>query len=366
MRGFLEKFKYIDLTLAITCVLLCLIGLVLMYSTSLNGNRSIFVRQLINASGAIVLFLSFAFFDFRVLARNSRYLYVGAVLLLIGVLFFSPLTKGSHRWFDLGLFNFQPAEFTKIVMILVLARFFAVHRGAINSWKNIILSFIYTFIPIFLIAREPDLGSSIVVFTIWAGILLVSRVDKKVFLYLFLIFALFSGVAWKYVLHDYQRHRIETFLDPNLDPQNKGYNVRQAIIAVGSGKVFGTGLGKGLQSQLRFLPERQTDFVFASAAEELGFLGTTVILVLYAILLYRLLVIYRLSRDDLSRFIIAGIFFMLFSQIVINIGMNIGIMPVTGIPLPMLSYGGSSLFTVAICMGIAEAVAIRAKSSHLF
>ena len=365
MGNYFQKLKYGDLTLALTCVLLCLIGLSLMYSTSLSGDRGLFVRQLINFTGATTLFLIFSYLDFRTLARESRYLYVLGILLLIAVLYLTAPIKGSHRWFDLGLLNFQPAEFAKIAMILFLARFFAARRGEINSIKNIAISFIYTAIPFFLIAREPDLGSSIVILAIWGGILLVSRVDKKVFLYLFILFTIFSGVAWEFILHDYQRNRIETFLDPNLDPQNKGYNVRQAIIAVGSGGLYGTGLGKGLQSQLQFLPERQTDFVFASAAEELGFLGTSVILILYTILLYRLLVIYRLSRDDLSRFIIAGIFFMLFTQIVINIGMNIGIMPVTGIPLPMLSYGGSSLFTIAICLGIAQAVAIRAKSSHL-
>ena len=365
MGFFFSKLKYMDKTLAVTCLLLLLLGLAVIYSTSLGGSSTIFIRQVIYAFVAVGLFFTFAHFDFRSLSKISRYFYVFTIIVLIAVLFFAPPIQGSRRWFDLGFFSVQPAEFAKLVMVLLLARFFALRRGQINTWGNILLSFVYTIIPALLIAREPDLGSSIVVFGIWGGILMLSSVNKKVFAYLFLIFIIFAGVAWQFMLHDYQRNRIETFLDPNLDPQGSGYNVRQAIIAVGSGGMLGQGLGKGLQSQLKFLPERQTDFIFAAAAEELGFVGTMAILVLYFILLYRLLVIYRMSRDDLSRFTVGGIFFMIFTQAVINIGMNMGIMPVTGIPLPLFSYGGSSLLIMAMSLGIAESVAIRAKGLHL-
>ncbi len=364
--GFLfAKLKYMDKTLAVTCLLLLLLGLAVIYSTSLGGSSAIFIRQLVYAVVAIGLFFAFSQLDFRSLSKISRYLYLFTLLALVLVLFLAPPIQGSRRWFDLGFFSIQPAEFAKLIMVLMLARFFALRRGQINTWSNILLSFIYTVIPVLLIAREPDLGSAIVVFAVWGGILMLSSINKKVFVYLFLIFITFAGFAWQFMLHDYQRTRIETFLDPNLDPQGSGYNVRQAIIAVGSGGMFGQGLGKGLQSQLRFLPERQTDFIFAAAAEELGFVGTMAILVLYFILLYRLLVIYRMSRDDLSRFTVGGIFFMIFTQAVINIGMNMGVMPVTGIPLPLFSYGGSSLLTLAISLGIAESVAIRAKGLHL-
>lgn len=365
MQNLLSRFKYLDLILAVTCFLLLLIGIALIYSTTLSGNKSLFYRQVIYALAAIGVFLFFSSFDFRSLTKASRYFYIGFVILLIILLELGVAIKGSTRWFDLKIFNFQPAEFMKLIMVLVLARFFALRRGEINTWKNILLSFIYVLIPILLIAKQPDLGSAIVIFVIWLGMLFFSTVNKKVFLYLFLFFALFSSIAWNFLLHDYQRNRIETFINPNIDPRGQGYNVRQAIIAVGSGQFIGRGLGKGLQSQLRFLPERHTDFIFAASAEELGFLGSAVILVLYFILLYRLLVIYRLSRDDLSRFVIVGIFFMIFGQMFINIAMNLGIFPVTGIPLPLLSYGGSSLLTVAISMGIAEAVAVRSKGPRL-
>lgn len=365
MSWFFSKLKYLDVTLALTFLLSLLIGLSLIYSTSLGSSRTIFFKQLLFAAAGIFLFFFFANFDFRTLIKASRYLYLFALISLTVVLKFGHAVKGSSRWFDFGFINVQPAEFTKIIVILVLARFFALRRGQINSWKNILMSFIYVFIPMLLISREPDLGSAIVICMIWLGVLFISSVRKKVFIYIVLFFAIFSIFSWAYVLRDYQKSRIESFINPSLDPKGRGYNVRQAIIAVGSGGLFGTGLGRGLQSQLRFLPERQTDFIFSSAAEELGFFGTSVILFIYFMLLYRLLVIYRISSDDMSRFVVAGIFFMMFSEIVINIGMNLGVLPVTGIPLPLLSYGGSSMFAVSVSLGIAQAVAIRSKGLKL-
>ncbi|GAC1413328.1 MAG: rod shape-determining protein RodA [Candidatus Doudnabacteria bacterium] len=365
MDSFISKLKFLDRTLAVTCFLLLLVGLSLIYSTSLTSSKTIFTHQIVYSFLAMGLFLFFAFFDYRTLTKQSRFYYVVFILSLIVLLGVGKVVQGSGRWFNLGVINLQPAEFMKLVMVLVLARFFALRRGEINTFKNVTLSLIYVLIPMALIAKQPDLGSAIVLFVIWLGMLFFSTVNKKVFVYLFIALALFSGFAWKFLLHDYQKNRIEIFINPGKDPRGKGYNVRQATIAIGSGGLFGRGLGKGLQSQLRFLPERQTDFIFASAAEELGFLGSMVIIVLYFILLTRLLIIYKFCRDDLSRFIVGGIFFMLLTQIVINAGMNMGIMPVTGIPLPMLSYGGSSLLTIAVSMGIAEAVAINARGIRL-
>ena len=361
MQPIFSNFKNLDALLAIICLLLLLVGLVLIYSTGLNGDRSVFFKQLLYCAGAIFLFFFLAFFDFNSVTKISRYVYLFLVLALLAVLKFGHAVNGSRRWFDLHIFSFQPAELMKIIVVVVLARFFAVRRGEIRDWKNIARSFIYVLIPILLIYREPDLGSAAIIFLAWLGTLFLSNVQKKAFVYIFLLIALISAFSWTFAFKDYQRNRVETFINPQSDPRGRGYNVQQAVIAVGSGGLFGSGLGRGLQSQLKFLPERQTDFIFASAAEEIGFLGTVVILVLYFLMLYRLLIIYRQSRDDLSRFAIAGIFLMFFFQIVINIGMNIGILPVTGIPLPLISYGGSSLLTSSIALGIAEAIAIRSK-----
>lgn len=351
--------------LAVIGMLLSLIGLALIYSISLTAGAILFYKQLGYWVLAVGLFLLFTYVDYRSLTKVNRYAYIAFIILLVAIFPFGFTVKGSTRWYDLGFFLFQPAEFIKIIVILVLARFFSLRRGEINTWKNILLSLLYVLIPVFLIAKEPDLGSAIILMVIWGGMLLMTSVHRKFLVYLFLALTVFAAFSWTYLLHDYQKTRVETFINPNLDPKGRGYNVRQAIIAVGSGELTGRGLGKGLQSQLRFLPERHTDFIFASAAEELGFVGTMVIVILYFLLLYRLLVIYRAGTDDLGRFIIAGIFFMFLGQIVINIGMNLGVLPVTGIPLPMLSYGGSSLLTVAISLGIAEAIAIRSKGLRL-
>jgi rod shape determining protein RodA len=365
MQQNFQQVKFFDAALAVSFVLLLAVGVVIMYSTSLGGSYSIYYKQLVYALVAIGLFAFFSYFDYKVLERIATPFYFIVVALLAAVLKFGHLALGARRWFDLGILNFQPSELAKLALVLLLARFFASRRGEIKNWQNILLSLLYALIPIILVVGQPDLGSAIILFMVWFGILLCSRVQKKVFIYLFLGLAIVSAGAWKFALHDYQKHRIETFLNPQLDPQGRGYNVQQAIIAVGSGGIHGTGLGKGLQSQLKFLPERQTDFVFASAAEELGTIGALVIILLYCALLYRLLIIYRHSRDDTGRFMVAGIFFIIFTQVAINIGMNIGVLPVTGIPLPLVSYGGSSMLTTAVALGITESIAMRSKGLRL-
>lgn len=322
----------------------------------------VFWRQVIYALGGVVIYLFFAFYDYHRLAKFNRISYFITLALLIFVLLFAREIKGSTRWIDLGFFQLQPAEFAKIVVILGLSRWMYLKRGQINSWKNIIITAVYTLIPAILIMREPDLGSSIILIGVWAGLLLISPMSKKYLITLVLLAAIFSGVAWQFGLHDYQQRRIEVFLNPDLDPRGQGYNVRQAIIAVGSGQLFGRGLGQGLQGQLNFLPERQTDFIFASASEEIGFLGVAGLLALYCFLFLRLLSIMKTARDDLAFYIVGGVLFMLFGQVLINIGMNIGLMPVTGIPLPFLSYGGSSLIVVMISLGIVQNIAKQSKS----
>lgn len=362
MPPFLSKLKYFDTPLQVVSGLLLIAGLTIMYGTSLSGgNLQIFYRQLFFAVIGIVLYFLLAFYDYHKLAKLNRLFYPILIGLLAYVLFFTRAIKGSTRWIDIGFFNFQPAEFAKIVIILGLARWLYLKRGQINSWKNILITFAYTAIPGFLILKEPDLGSAIILFGTWLGILMVSPMNKK-YLIAFAIFGLvLAGVGWKFVLKDYQKNRIEVFLNPSLDPRGQGYNVRQATIAVGSGQLWGKGLGKGLQSQLNFLPERQTDFIFASASEEIGFIGCITIVGLYSYLCVRLLFILKSTKDDLGMYIVAGVLFMLFGQALINIGMNIGLLPVTGIPLPLLSYGGSSLLVVMISLGIVQNIARQSK-----
>jgi rod shape determining protein RodA len=363
MPEILSRFKHFDLPLLIVSGLLLLVGLSVLYATSLSGNTmEIFYRQAVFAAVGLILFFLFASYNYHRLAKANRFVYLGLLFALAYLLIFGDPIRGSARWIDFGFFRFQPAEFAKIVVVLGLGRWLYLRRGQINSWRNIGITFLYAGMPAVLIAREPDLGSAVIIIAIWLGMLLVSPMRKRFILIFILIAIVFAGVAWKYILHDYQRQRIEVFADPDKDPQGRGYNVRQAIIAVGSGEWFGRGLGRGLQSQLKFLPERQTDFIFASAAEEIGLVGCAALLILYYLLFARMIKIMRFARDDLAMYITAGILFLMLAQVLINIGMNIGLLPVTGIPLPFLSYGGSSLLVTLIAMGIVQNVARQSRA----
>jgi len=363
MPNFFNKFKSFDVPLQIATGLLILAGMALLYSISLAGDTGtgLFWRQMIFLVIGIIGYFFFSFFDYHTLAKTNRVLYVILVILLIYLLVFGTLIRGGRRWIDFGFFRFQPAEFAKLVVILGLARLLHYGRGQINSWIRISWSFAYAVLPAGLIVLEPDLGSALIVLAIWAGILAISPIKKKYIIVLFSIFLVTSGITWKFFLQPFQKDRIMVFLNPALDPRGRGYNVRQATIAVGSGKLFGSGLGKGMQSQNKFLPERQTDFIFAASSEEIGFLGVVSLLGLYFFLLARILKILQKSRDDLGMYIAGGTFFLLFTHVLINVGMNIGLLPVTGIPLPFMSAGGSSLIVTLAALGIVQNVAMQSK-----
>ncbi len=362
MLKLLNKLRYFDIPLLVSCLLLCLAGLALVYSTSLSGeSTSIFWKQLLFFCVGLGGFFFFSFFDYHTLAKANKIIYVIGILLLIYLLLFGPDIRGGRRWLPLGFANIQVAEFIKLVVILGLARLLYLRRGQINSFSNLAWSLIYTLIPAGLVLLEPDLGSAIIIGGLWAGILLISPIKRKYLAILFLIFVVCCGVTWKFFLKDFQRDRIKVFINPSLDPRGSGYNVRQATIAVGSGQLLGRGLGKGLQSQNKFLPERQTDFIFAASSEEVGFFGCLTLLGLYIFLFVRLLSILKKAKDDLGMYIAGGVFFWLLSHTLINIGMNIGLLPVTGIPLPLISAGGSSLIVSLIALGVVQNVAIQSK-----
>lgn len=365
MFAWISRLKSFDIPLLVITILLVGAGLIVLFATSLaSGDLVIFYRQLGVAIAGLLASWGVAFYNYQRLAKINRWLFVITVLSLLFVLFFGRVAKGSSRWIDFGFFQFQPAELAKLVIVLGLARLFYLRRGEINAWKNILFSFLLVFIPGVLIMRQPDLGSSLVLFGVWAGMLLVSPIKKRYLAILCLVGLVVMGVSWEFVLHDYQRHRVEVFLNPDLDPQGKGYNVKQAMIAVGSGQWVGRGLGQGLQSSLRFLPERQTDFIFASLSEEVGFLGSSLLIVLMGVLLWRIAAVMSRAKDDLGYYICAGVFWMFFIQILVNIGMNMGIMPVTGIPLPFISYGRSALLVQLLALGVIQNIALQSKTSR--
>lgn len=360
ISGIIKNF---DLPLLLVSGLLLILGITLQYTSSLsNPTLSIFWRQLVFASIGVVVLLFMANYNYHTLARVNRGTYVVLIVLLLVVLLFGRQIRGSSRWISLGFFQLQPAELAKLIVVIGLARWFYLFRGQINAWRNVIITFLLAAVPAGLVLVEPDLGSSLVILAVWFGILLVSPISKKRLLILALCGVLAAGAAWQFALHDYQRSRLETFLDPNLDPKGTGYNVRQALISVGSGQLFGRGLGRGLQSQLRFLPERQTDFIFATAAEEIGFVGSAIVVVLYALLMLRILIIAGRARDDLGKYLSYGVFFLFFFQASVNIAMNIGIAPVTGIPLPLLSYGGSSLLVTMLALGLIHNISWQSRT----
>jgi len=362
MRSWFSNFRYFDLYIFGSSTLLLILGLLMVYSTTQSSPTNLLGRQLIYSIIGFIVLFSLAFFDYRKFRKSTGILYILIILSLILVWVFGRDVRGSTRWIDLGIFRLQPAEFAKLVMIVIMAKFLDQIGEKIKDLRYVILSAVYVGIPAVLVLIEPDLGSALVIFFTWLGMLLCSKMNKKHIVVLLLSIVVVSSFGWFFVLRDFQKNRIYTFLDPGLDPQGRGYNVLQSIIAVGSGSLTGRGVGRGLQSQLKFLPERQTDFIFASTAEELGLLGSLFILGMFGILFFRLVRAAKFARDNFGMYITLGVFFMLLSQVLINIGMNIGILPVTGIPLPLLSYGGSSLLVTMAAMGLIQSVVARQKA----
>lgn len=362
MNWLIQKLKFYDIPLLAVSGLLLVVGLAIQYAISLGeGNLSLFYRQVIYAGVGLGIFVLLANYNYQLLAKNNRVIYPILLFALIYLILLGDPIRGSARWIDFGFFQLQPAELAKVIIGLGLARWLYIRRGEINSWKNILLTFTYAAVPAALIALEPDFGSASIVMAVWFGIILLSPI-KKWFIVVFLVAGLiFGALSWQYFLQPFQKQRIEVFINPDKDPKGKGYNVRQATIAVGSGQLFGRGLGQGLQSGLKFLPEKHTDFVFAAASEEIGWVGSSAVLLLYFLLMRRIIVIMQSARDDLAMYIAGGILFLFASQVIINIGMNIGLLPVTGIPLPMITYGGSSMIVTAVALGIVQNISKQSK-----
>ena len=362
MKSWLAGFRYFDLYIFSSSLLLLILGLLMIYSTTLNSPTNLLGRQVVYACLGFIGLFGLAFFDYRKLKKGSGWMYVVIVLSLLLVWFIGRNVKGSTRWIDFGIFRLQPAEFAKLVVVIIMAKFLDQSGEKLKDFRYVILSAVYVGLPALLILIEPDLGSALVIFFTWLAMLLFSKMNKKHLAILLVSVMALGALSWVFVLQDYQKNRIYTFLDPNKDPQGRGYNVLQSIIAVGSGSLTGRGVGRGLQSQLKFLPERQTDFIFASTAEELGLLGSLVIVVLFGVIFLRLIRAARQARDNFGMYLSLGLFFMLLIQVIINIGMNIGLLPVTGIPLPLLSYGGSSLITTMLALGLAQSIVARQKA----
>ncbi len=304
-------------------------------------------------------FFFFSFFDLEILFPLTPIIYLLSLVFLALPFLVGTVTRGSIRWIPIAGFTIQPSEIVKPFLALAAAWFWA--KGEFSFKRLLIFSCL--FLPVFaLIFFQPDLGSTLVVLSIFAGIVLFSQIKGKQILTIFLVGILVIPLTW-FSLRGYQRMRIVHFLNPYSDPLGEGYNLIQATIAIGSGGLLGRGFGRGTQSHLAFLPERHTDFIFASLVEELGLLGALLILFLYLLLLMRIVKIAARLREPTISLLVWGLFFHLAFQIAVNIGMNIGLLPIAGVTLPLISYGGSSILSTLISLGIIEAVS-RQKSEE--
>lgn len=348
---------------------LLIMGLFLLALASLlslaSSDMDFFWRQLVWYSLAFILIIPGAFLNWRLLVSYSwfRYgLYWLSVIFLIIANFQDYVIRGTKSWLVIGSFQFEPSELMKVALILVLAGFFS--RRYIEAWtnRNLFISFAYVAIPTILVAVQPDFGSAAVLLGIWLGFLLISGINKKRLIIGLVMAVIISIILWSFFLQSYQKNRLIGFLFPQYDPLGINYNVIQSKIAIGSGGFWGKGFGLGTQTQLLFLPETQTDFIFAAFTEEWGFLGAMIVIAAFLLIIFRLVNIGLWTRDNYSKFIVLGVILVFNLHFLFNIGSNLGILPVTGITFPFFSYGGSSLLTLAILLSIIQNIKLESSS----
>ncbi len=345
-------------------ILLCL-GLAEIYSISLGqtgGDLLFFRKQAVFIILSLLLYIVFAVFDFHHFFSYANYIYLGGLVTLVAVLLFGQVINGTRGWFYIAGFGLQPVELMKIILLITLAHYFAKVSISARPFRHFIVSGIFTAVPIILVLLQPDTGSAALLFLIWVVLIAAVGFEKKYFLTIFISLVIISGLAWQFILKDYQRERLLSFVQPSATSTH--YNVRQAIIAVGAGGLYGRGLGFGSQSQLKFLPEANTDFIFAVISEELGLIGGLIVLSCFVLLIYRLLSILPLVRNYFGSLVIIGGAGLIFIEMFINIGMNIGILPVIGLPLPFISYGGSALLAHTALMGIIQNIVSRSTAKR--
>lgn len=350
-----RHFFQFDWVLFSATLLMLGVGLLSLYSLSSGGGTNYFLKQLLFACIGIAVMFFVAFLDYRHIERASTLLYFITLFILGALLVVGSTVRGTSGWLSFGVFQVQPVEFAKVVLILFLSSFIRKKTTELGEWARIIASLFLSAVMIFLVLRQPDLGSSLVLMSIWIGMIAVAGLRWSQVATLSLIGGILIFGAW-FLLAPYQKDRINTFLHPELDPKGSGYNVLQSMVAVGSGGIFGKGVGHGSQSQLSFLPEKHTDFIFAVITEELGLVGAWFVLLLYGIILYRIRRIADLASDNAGYLLSVGALILFMTHITINIGMNIGILPVTGLPAPLLSYGGSSLLSFFVMLGLLQSI----------
>jgi len=362
----ISTLKNIDWLLLVAVFLLICFGLSSLYSLALSQTNPDFFllqKQIIFSIAGFILLFIFIIFDYRWWSFLSGWFYIISIIFLFLVLFLGQNLRGTTGWFVIGNFSFQPIELAKLAIIIFLAKCFSDWTYDKYQAKLWVKSFLVILPVCVLTLLQPDFGSMVVILSVWFGMLWLAGINKKHLLIFLVVLLLISLVGWQFFLHDYQKTRILSFINPQIDPLGASYNTRQSIIAIGSGGMFGKGLSLGTQSQLHFLPVSEADFIFASIGEELGFVGLLFVFILYLLFFFRSFKIMKKAKNNFSLFLVFGFSLMFFIQLIINVGMVIGLLPVTGLPLPFVSYGGSFLLISLIAVGIMQSINLRQNNS---
>jgi rod shape determining protein RodA len=367
MKALFTHLQRLDWILIISVLLLVGIGLLSIYSSSIGREDfSNFYKQIIFLGIGFLVMIIISFLDWRFL-KNDPYLillfYFFGILALIGLFFFAPEIRGTRGWYVMGPISIDPDQFVKIILIILLAKYFSTRYIEMYKAQHIFLSAFYIFLPTTLIFFQPDFGSVLILLLIWLGILIVSGIKLRHFLALSFCGLLIFVFSWHFLLLDYQKERIITFIAPYVaDPLGAGWQRTQARIAIGAGSLLGQGIGQGSQTQHGFLPEVQTDFIFSSMAEEFGLIGILVLFSLFLILIWRIVRIAILTQTNFSRLFVLGFVILLIVQIFIHIGMNLGLLPIIGVSLPLISYGGSGLIATFFGLGILQSIFSKSQN----
>ena len=361
---FYSKIKKTDWVIVFAMIPIFIAGLTTM--SSFGNNDSYLYKQSIWIAVSVFVFFTASFSEYRFLKRSGvvSFLYVFFLSVLTLLFLLGHISKGAQSWFNFGGFAFQPVDLMKLTLIILLAKYFSRRHIEIANIRHIIVSGVYAIIPFVLVALQPDFGSAIIIFSIWFGMVLVSGISKKHLFLVISIVAVSFLLLWNFTFKQYQKARIMNFVYPLADIRGTGYNAYQSTIAVGSGGLFGKGIGFGTQSRLNYLPEYQTDFIFAAFAEEWGYVGVILLFIFYLLIFYRLIKFAYFGQSNFESLFTYGIIIWFFVHITINIGMNIGVMPVTGIPLPLMSYGGSHLLAECLALGMCMGMAGYRRTAH--
>ena len=356
----LTKFRLplgVDWTLYLIPFLLTIFGVVIIFSVTYSTRPLLMISQIIYVLLGLAVAFLLTFLDYRNIRSFSLFLYLILLALLILVLIFGDRTFGATRWIDFKVFQLQPSELGKLIMVIILARIFAENYECFNL-RQLLLVLVIILLPLVLIFFQPDFGTALVIFVGLMVMLFFSKIKKIILVGILAGLILATPIGWHF-LKTYQKERIYTFINPSADPYGSGYNVAQAKITVGSGGLWGQGIGKGTQIQLNFLPVAHSDFIFASTAEAVGFVGSLFLIILLLFLVFRVLNVAKVSKDLFGFYFALTWGLILLFQIFVNIGMNLSIMPVTGIPLPFVSYGGSSILVNLAAIGILQSIYLR-------